>query len=231
MGLSRNHFNCLSCTTPGCILKTLGEKQLSSLRDESVSMKIPINESLFHHGAPLNHILHLKAGLVKIYNGTNNSKTTNLNLRGAGSFLGIRHSLAGNYYTYSAKSVIDSEICYINKNIFHEMLCANSKFCFQILKKVSEESIMQDRKVQSLRETLLPGKVANALLFFADTIFQREEFELPVSKSDLALFIGASRERVSKTINEFDHDNIISMTGNNIKITSRNLLVQLSQIG
>jgi CRP/FNR family transcriptional regulator len=132
---------------------------------------------------------------------------------------------------YSAKTLCYSELCYISISFFKHLLHNNASFAYQVLINISEESLQMHKQMQANYELHLPGKIAKALLYFSESIYDSSNFNLPFSKSEFANYIGASRERVSKILNQFTYDKIIEMQGRQIKINNMNLLQKLSKIG
>jgi CRP/FNR family transcriptional regulator len=65
------------------------------------------------------------------------------------------------------------------------------------------------------------------LLYFADEIYKSNEFELPVSRKEIAEFIGMTLENVIRTLSELRKDNILKIYGKEILITDRAKLEKL----
>ena len=75
------------------------------------------------------------------------------------------------------------------------------------------------------------GRAADALLFFNKEIYGSEEFSLPLSRLELGQFINTSRESICRILNEFHNSQIIKLSGKNIKILNKELLVTISNKG
>ncbi|HTX88022.1 MAG TPA: helix-turn-helix domain-containing protein, partial [Bacteroidales bacterium] len=75
------------------------------------------------------------------------------------------------------------------------------------------------------------GLVADTLLFFALEIYGKDDFTFPVSREEIGNLIGTTKETVSRVLNEFDKDGLISMKGKQVKILDRGKLKTISQKG
>ncbi len=73
--------------------------------------------------------------------------------------------------------------------------------------------------------------MADALLDFADKIFNSDSFILPLSQTEFANLVDTSRESVSRVMAEFDKDGIIKVTGRKIDILNKKSLILISQNG
>jgi CRP/FNR family transcriptional regulator len=76
-----------------------------------------------------------------------------------------------------------------------------------------------------------PGRVAEALLFFADEIFGKNSFVLPLTRHELGDLTGNSRENVSRILADFNSEQLITINGKEIVITNRDMLEKISKSG
>jgi len=75
------------------------------------------------------------------------------------------------------------------------------------------------------------GRVADALLLFANEIYNSLTFNLPISRQDLADLTGITRESASRILTDFNKEKILEMKGRQITILNDNLLRQISEKG
>ena len=73
--------------------------------------------------------------------------------------------------------------------------------------------------------------MADILLCLAERIFKKEEFELNLSRKELAELTGMSTESVIRMLKKFKDDGIIELTGKRIKIANYDLLRKISEYG
>ena len=77
----------------------------------------------------------------------------------------------------------------------------------------------------------LKGRVAHVLLYFANYIYNSDEFELPISRREIAEYIGMTTENVIRTLSEFRKDKIIKIFGKDIQIADKKRLENISEFG
>ena len=73
--------------------------------------------------------------------------------------------------------------------------------------------------------------MADILMCLSERIFKSLEYELPLSRNDLAELTGMSTESVIRLVKEFKDDSIIEVSGKNMKILDPERLRKISTIG
>jgi CRP/FNR family transcriptional regulator len=94
--------------------------------------------------------------------------------------------------------------------------------------EINEKIIMQ---ALDLRQKNLIGRVAYVLLYFSKEIYNSRIFDLPVSRKEIADFIGMSTANVIRTMSEFKKEGIINIYGKTIEVADINKLEILSKRG
>ena len=82
---------------------------------------------------------------------------------------------------------------------------------------------------QSQKKTY--GRVADAILYFSQVIYESKEFEVPFTRQELANLIGISRESATRVLTKFHEDGIVSLHDRHIHIANLPLLMQISENG
>ncbi len=75
------------------------------------------------------------------------------------------------------------------------------------------------------------GRLADILLCLADRIFKSSEFDLPLSRKELAELSGMSSETVIRMLKEFNDEGLIRMNGKSIKLIDYERIKQISETG
>ena len=75
------------------------------------------------------------------------------------------------------------------------------------------------------------GRLADIILCLSDRVFKTSEFDLPLSRKDLAELSGMSSETVIRMLKKFQEDNLIKMTGKNFKVIDYDRLKRISETG
>jgi CRP/FNR family transcriptional regulator len=96
------------------------------------------------------------------------------------------------------------------------------------LNRVSDNIISINLEIKRRR---LPGKIAYVLLYFANEVYHSNVFELPVSRKEIAEFIGMTTENVIRTLSDFRRDGLIKISGKTIEIVNMEKLMGIKQFG
>jgi CRP/FNR family transcriptional regulator len=99
---------------------------------------------------------------------------------------------------------------------------------------MSHISQMTDKIIHDnleIKRKHLKGRIAHVLLYFSEYIYNKNEFELPIARREIAEYIGMTTENVIRTLSEFKKDKIIQTHGKKIVIIDQKLLKSISDFG
>lgn len=223
--------NCTSCDIKSKAVETLRDKELDFLNRNCAEVVLKKNEHIIKEGTLSSHIAYIKSGLAKIHMMGPSGKDQILRLVPPGYYIGIQTILFDKIHRYSATALKPSRICYIDIFSFKELIKRNHQFAYElILYLCQNEMSYYDRFVNQFQKHL-NGRLADALIYFANTVSQSDEFELPLSRTDLGALIGATRESVSRAIHELMDIGVICMDGKMIQIKNYEMLNKISKSG
>lgn len=94
--------------------------------------------------------------------------------------------------------------------------------------EINEKIISQSL---DLRQKNLIGRIAYVILYFSKEIYNSRIFDLPVSRKEIADYIGMSTANVIRTMSEFKKEGIIRIDGKTIEVADFNKLEILSRRG
>jgi len=223
-----------SCTIGGyhckCFEK-LTEDEKTLLESRSVRIKYRKGEIICKQGAFASHVMYMESGLAKVYldNGVN---ILVLKIIPHGNLLGLTSANEeNNVFQYSAMAYVDSEVKQIDIAFFRQLLNQNVAFAGEIIDILSSNSVQINGRFFALTHKQSYGRLADILLCLSDRIFRNAEFELPLSRKDLAELPGMSTETVIRILKDFSDDNLIRLDGKKISVTDYARLKQISDKG
>ncbi|MCT4602078.1 MAG: Crp/Fnr family transcriptional regulator [Marinifilum sp.] len=223
--------NCQVCDDRSCASQTLSALELELLSKSCNEVKFDKGEIILTEGFGTSHIVYLREGLVKEYGKNELQEEHILQVVKPHSYLGL-HSIfsnTNNHYSYAALTSV--RVCFIELSVFSQFIKENGLFGYEILSSVCKDSLNNYHRFINQHQKKIYGKLADALLYFSKVIFEKKEFELPLSRKEIAHMIGTSRESVSKQITGFEQDKIISVNGRKIVILDMNRLQNISRVG
>ncbi len=187
-------------------------------------------DSIIKQGALSTNVVFLRKGLVKIHL-KGPSREQIVRLVKAPTYLGLPTTFGDKINQYSVSAVSDVEACFIDMNVFQNLLQRNHTFAYQIILELCQNDLESYRRCANRTQKQSRGNLADVLLEFSNHIFESDNFILPISQSELGSLIDTSRESISRFLSEFDKDGIITYEGKKIIILNKRLLKLISENG
>ena len=223
--------NCRDCSEKSCAAAVLNLNEIGLVDENSREAAFRKGDIFLHEGSMTSHIIYLKSGLVKEYQKGPNDKEQILQIIRKHTYLGLP-SLFGdrvNHYSYAALE--DITVCYIDLNVFTQLIRQNGNFAYEILVSVSRDSLTNFHRFMNQSQKKTYGRVADALLYFSGIIFESNTFEIPFSRQEFADLVGISRESSTRVLTKLRDEGILRLNGRTIEIVDPGLLQQISKNG
>lgn len=187
-------------------------------------------DSIIKQGVLSTNVVFLRKGLVKIHL-TGPSREQIVRLVKAPTYLGLPTTFGDKINQYSVSAISDVEVCFIDMNVFQNLLQRNHTFAYQIILELCQNDLESYRRCANRTQKQSRGNLADVLLEFSNHIFESDSIILPISQSELSGLIDTSRESISRFLSEFDKDGIILCEGKKITILNKKLLQLISENG
>jgi len=223
---------CVDCTLKSNAVSVLDNNELCALEEGCSRTIYDKGELIFKEGGPVQHIIYLREGFVKLIKRGAGGKDFIFGISKKGAYLGLQNlnkDTKTNYY--SAVTLTKSEVCFIDRQCFTELLKKNGEFGLKVLSTVfTDEMNYFDRLVNNVQQQL-PGRVANAISYFAREVYGENPFVLNLTQTEIASLVGTSRESVSRILKEFQDMGIISLDKNVLTILNEKRLEEIKNKG
>jgi len=206
-------------------------EELNLINNHRYISDIRKHTNILNSGSPISHIIYLRSGFVKEYIISKDGKEQILQIILPHTYLGFA-SLFGdkiNHFLYSA--LTDLKVCYIGIEVFTDMIKSNGNFAFEILSSVSRESLNNFHRFINLSNKKTFGRIAEMLLYFSRVVFSSSNFQIPLTRLEIAEMVGTSRESTGRVLSKFNNEGIISISGKKIKIKDIRKLEKISRLG
>ncbi|MCK9422461.1 MAG: Crp/Fnr family transcriptional regulator [Bacteroidales bacterium] len=224
-------ITCRDCKEKSCAAAVLNLEEIDLVNENRTETVFRKGDIILHEGSMTSHIIYLKSGLVKEYVKNQNENEQILQIVKKYSYLGLQ-SLFGdriNHYSYAALENI--KVCYIDINVFNQLVRQNGNFAYEILVSISKDNLNNFHRFMRQSQKNTYGRVADALLYFQKIIYENLEFEIPFSRQEFADLIGLSRESATRALTKFKDEGILSIDGRHIGILNLDLLIQINKHG
>jgi len=224
-----------TCKCEGCELKSLFFEFVSNSEIESIcTRKTERNykkgDIIIHEGDEIKDFMYLKNGLVKLFRKGNNEKEQIICFALPFDFVSLLSIFSEKKYNYSVAALEDSTTCIIDLEEVKAIAAHNGKFVLNLMEKTSRVSDMIILDFLDVKEKRLFGRIAYILLFFADKVYHNNTFELPVSRKEMAEYIGMTVENVIRTLSDLRKDGIIKISGATIEIADKERLQRINEL-
>lgn len=209
----------------------LNEEEAAFLESKTVVIDYKKGEIITKKGSFASHVMYMDSGLAKVFidDGVN---TLVLKIVPPGTLFGLSSlSEENTTFQYSAMAYVDSTIKQIEIVAFREMLMRNPAFAKDVIDTLSANSSQINGRFFCLTHKQSFGRLADIILCLADRIFKSEEFELPLSRKELAELSGMSSETVIRMLKKFDEDGLINLQGKSLSIKDYTRLKRISESG
>lgn len=226
--------SCLSCQVKhGSVFDALTNDELRGLDGHKSCACFKKGQYVFtEHGMPM-ALYCVHAGKIKITRTGLDGKEQIVRLAKPGDILGYRAIVSNERYQCSAVALEDASICIIDKQYFFSAMEINSKFAFEMLKKIGQDLRTAEAQIVSLSQKNIRERMAEAILFLKATYgFETDQQTLNVrfSREEIADFAGTSTESAIRLLSEFSHDGLISREGKSIKVLNLPKLIKTANL-
>ena len=220
--------HCGACLTKLPIFNTLTDAQFELVNQVRCNVNFRPGEVIFKQGTAMTHIIIVNKGLVKIYiEGIDNR---NLILRfakpvtmigGPGFFTDYKNHV-------TTVAVEDTSACFIDVKSLEDLIKENKDFAVSLLKWINTQTMSNYMKFVELTQKGMHGRIAGALLYMHNEIFQDPEFKIRISRQDLADITSMSKESVIRILKELRDEKIVSVDASLLTLHDIPTLKQIS---
>jgi CRP/FNR family transcriptional regulator len=190
-----------------------------------------MGEDVCKQGAFASSIIYILEGLIKLSIEGPHSKGFILRIVKPGEFIGLSSLFGENTYHYSARTLMETTICMIEKESIIKLIRENAIFATEIIKWHCQIQTHHYKKIQSLTYKQLHGRLADTLIYLSMEDFGTDDVFQYLTRKDLAEFSAMSTEGAVRILSEFDKDGIIKLQGKKIIILDHEKLVKISKAG
>jgi CRP-like cAMP-binding protein len=222
---------CANCEFREVVFAHLDDPAIQELCNHKDEMSFRKGEIINHEGEKITNFKYLKSGLVKLYRRTSIGEEQVITITRPFEFVSNMSIFSEDRYKYSVSALEDSVVCIVNLDFIKGLFLKNGGFAMGLLTKISKINDKIINQTLDLRQKNLIGRVAFVLLYFTKEIYNSMVFDLPVSRKEIADYIGMSTANVIRTLSDFKRDGIIKVFGKTIEIVDLNKLELISKRG
>jgi CRP/FNR family cyclic AMP-dependent transcriptional regulator len=172
-------------------------------------------ETLFHEGDPGDTLLIVVSGQVKVVLTTADGEEAVVAIFGPGDFFGDLSLLDGRPRSAAVVALEPTETLVLHRRDFHAFLRTHPVVIEELFAVLADRIRRLDEQLKQTYFLDLPVRLAHKLLQLGIEKGHRTpdgiRIDLPLTQSDLASMIGASRQRVNRVLAELQDKQIIRL--------------------
>ena len=222
---------CAKCDFRDVVFSYLDDPSIEELCNNKEEQTFLKGEIINHEGEKITNFKYLKKGLVKLYRRTSTGEEQVITITRPFEFVSNMSIFSEERYQYSVSALEDSVVCMVKLVFIKELFLKNGGFAMGLLTKISMINDKIISQTLDIRQKNLIGRVAYVLLYFTKEIYNSRVFDLPVSRKEIADYIGMSTANVIRTLSDFKKDGIIRVFGKTIEVVDINKLEIISKRG
>jgi CRP/FNR family transcriptional regulator len=155
---------------------------------------------------------------VKIFTRGDEGKEQIIHIAKEGEIIGFRAMFSGESYKVSATSLEESNICFISKDDFLNMIDTNPTLRNGIMRELSKELADRAIFITNLAQKSVRERLAFALLILND-VYNGDEINL--TREDMANFVGTATETLIRLLKDFKEEGLIEIHTRKLEIVDK----------
>jgi len=174
----------------------------------------------------------VKRGLVKLYSiGAKGTKHIVRMVR-EGEIVGYYSQFTNQPEITGCECMVNSVLCEMSEQNLQEAFRTDNNLAFTMLQKACSEMKETYNSIVDMSQRTVRARTANILIKQMELfkVTENEEFPFRLTRTDMAHWIGTSRESVSRSLNDFMRENLIEMSKDTLQIINVKGLKRVSVV-
>ena len=199
----------------------LDDELLEPIVDQSKTLDLQRGDVLFQSGDDSSHLYIVTGGRIAIGNRSFDGRESLVALMESGDLFGEMPLFSNDGRSAEARALEESAVVVIPYQPVKDLYDENPSLLWRVVEMLVSRLKSTDIALADTMFLDVTGRTAKRLLEMAG---ESDEFQLPITQEELAGMIGASRERVNKSISSFIKLGWLSQSGEKYIILDRKQL-------
>ena len=229
--LDKPAMSCLNCSCKSTLFSLLTHDELDLVEKNRLNVVFKQGETIRKQGTQMTHVISVNSGMAKLYLEGIENRNAILRIVRPTNFIGGPGIYLDQMHHYTVMALMESSVCFIELNVFKEVIRRNNRFAEEFMKDFSRNTLNVYNRLIYLTQKQMPGRMADSLLYLFEDIFYADHFPMLLNKQDLADLSAMSRDSAVKILRSFEHDGIIEFNEKELRLLDRDSLRRISRIG
>ena len=221
-------MNCID--NKETVFRHLTETEREQLNAEKNCKIYKKGSEIYHEGSRTNGLYCINTGVVKIYKTGIDGREQIIYFAKPGHIIGYRSILSGDLACSSAKTIQESELCFIPGDLLINLIRTNGDFALDVLQQSCKELGEANSYITDIAQKTVRERLAEVLIKLKDNfdLDENNELQISLTREELANIVGTATESVIRLLSEFKQDKLIDLKGRKIRILDVKKLEKIS---
>jgi CRP/FNR family transcriptional regulator len=212
-GVARPNDPCAACAVRMLsVCNAIDDEHLHRLAGIVATRDVEAHQTFVNEGDPADHLFNVTGGTVKVYKLLADGRQQITGFLFAGDFLGLS---SNQHYVYSAEAVTRVTYCRFPRKKLEQLLADFPAMEHRLLGIASNELAAAQDQMLLLGRKTAREKVASFILFLsrraAKAGLKANPVEVPMTRADIADYLGLTIETVSRIFTQLRKDKLIEL--------------------
>src|SRR5689334_13416781 len=176
------------------------------------TLKLAPGQALFHEGDPATRVFTLTRGTLKLYKLLADGRRQVTGFLHPGDFLGIS---VDDEHAFSAEALEEAQLCWFPRNRFDDFVDDHSAMERELYRTAAHELAAAQQQFVLLGRKTATERLASFVLLLsrrAQGVGRPSNVvRLPMSRTDIADYLGLTKETVSRVISTLKRDRVVRL--------------------
>ncbi|WP_291845811.1 helix-turn-helix domain-containing protein [Bradyrhizobium sp.] len=215
-----NSGRCAACAVRSLsICGALDQSDLAEFERISRHVRLGPREGLFAAGQAASSVHNLTEGVARLYKLLPDGRRQVIGFALPGDFLGLAPS---DRYSFSADAIDSVSVCRLSREAFTHFIGQRPHFLIRINEFAARELMLAQEQMLLLGRRTAEEKVAAFLVVWRERLKQidddRQTIALPMSRQDIADYLGLTIETVSRTLTRFEREEMLVIVAGGVRL-------------
>lgn len=201
-----SHEACVSLVP---IFNHLEAEQMDEIMKATRSVSYRKGEIIYRAGNQSDSLYIVSSGRIRIYRLSESGKEQLVRILNPGEFTGELALFREGIHESYAEAMVNTDVCMITRSELQEFLMKYPAISFKILSEFSERLETSEKQTTRFATETVETRIALFLAECVENQFQSMEIVLPMSKKDLASYLGTTPETISRKLAEMEDNGYI----------------------
>lgn len=198
-----------SCIHLVPIFNHLEDAQMSEIMNGVQSFSYQKDETIYMEGDTSKALFIVNSGKIRIYRLSESGKEQLIRILNPGDYTGELALFNETRHESYAQAMVDTDVCVISKELLESFLMKYPAISLRFLSEFSKRLETSEKQTARFTNERVETRLA---MFLSECVNETQspiEIKLPMSKKDLASYIGTTPETLSRKLGELEERGLI----------------------